>query len=417
MIKQTQPNYPIMRFIKNNTWWKAVMIVFLIQTVSTIVYAQTKEVANTAPATPKAFHPGNYTLYILFGVMIALGLLIFYLSKVLLSLGRKVVEKHRSSQEGKTLTLLFIGVVLLPAQQLMAQAADEVKASVNGPFILSEENIFFYMILAVLIVELIGIVYFISNIVRFLRMLEVLPEPKRKEVVATESSFRWGKWWDKVNASVSMDREKDVMTDHEYDGIRELDNNLPPWWKYGFIATIIFAAIYLFNHHITHASPSSLEEYQSEMTTAQEKVNAFMATQLNRVDENNLQLAGASGLEKGKNIFAKNCVSCHNANGEGNAVGPNLTDDYWLHGNTLASIYTTIKNGVNGTAMKSWQTDFSAGDMRDVASYIKAVLHGSKPANPKPPQGILMTEQPVNDSLKAPAAKGTDSVKVKDSMK
>ncbi|WP_210517932.1 cbb3-type cytochrome c oxidase N-terminal domain-containing protein [Hymenobacter terricola] len=176
---------------------------------------------------------------------------------------------------------------------------------------------------------------------------------------------------------------RDEIMDHEYDGIHEFDNDLPPWWKYGFAFTIIFAVSYLFYYHVAKKGQLQGAEYAAEMRQAALFVPAGS-------DDPNLlttyqPLTALADISSGKSVFATNCAPCHGANAEGK-VGPNLTDDYWLHGGEVNHVYKTIKFGINGKGMVSWKGKLSGKQMLQVSSYVLS-LKGSKPANPKPPQG------------------------------
>lgn len=133
-------------------------------------------------------------------------------------------------------------------------------------------------------------------------------------------------------------------TGHNYDGIRELDNITPPWFIAGFAATIIFAAIYLYRYHIAESAPLQLEEYAIEMKAAQTLQDSLLKLEGNKVDENSVAMLDAAGIESGKKIFTANCVACHGDKGQG-GVGPNLTDQYWIHGGSLKDVFKSIKYG------------------------------------------------------------------------
>jgi cytochrome c oxidase cbb3-type subunit 3 len=192
--------------------------------------------------------------------------------------------------------------------------------------------------------------------------------------------------------------------DHDYDGIRELDNALPPWWKYGFYVTIVVAVIYLLRFHMWGTGPSPEQEYATEMEKAQIQIQEYMAKAKDLVDENNVSLADASGISAGNALYQKTCVACHGQKGEG-GVGPNLTDDYWIHGGSMNDIFKTIKYGFPDKGMQSWQAQFSPKQIQQISSFVKS-LHGTNPSNPKAPQGDLYQEggkeQPATDSIGAP---------------
>lgn len=220
-------------------------------------------------------------------------------------------------------------------------------------------------------------------------------------------------WWDrfmrKIQDKVPLEKEKDIMLEHGHDGIRELDNNLPPWWVAMFYATIIFAVIYLFYYHVGGYGLNEIGEYKKEMADAQKSVNAYLATQAENVDENNVTaLTTQADLDAGATIFKTTCVACHGQKGEGN-VGPNFTDDYWIHGGGIKNIFKTIKYGVPEKGMISWKEQLKATEIQKVASYI-LTLHGTNPPNPKAPQGTIWTETAAAPASPADTTK-TDTVK------
>ena len=209
------------------------------------------------------------------------------------------------------------------------------------------------------------------------------------------------KWWDELDKkyftkAAPLEKEADVLLDHDYDGIRELDNALPPWWKWGFYITVVLAVIYMFRFHVTKTGPTPEDEYQKEMEIAAIKMDNMKSSK-GSFDEKTVTLADAAGIAAGKKIFAGTCFPCHGANGEGNAVGPNLADAYWLHGGSLGEVFKTIVNGVPDKGMQAWGRTYSPDDIKNLASFILS-LQGTKPANAKAPQGNLYEPGKVPDS-------------------
>jgi cytochrome c oxidase cbb3-type subunit 3 len=220
-------------------------------------------------------------------------------------------------------------------------------------------------------------------------------------------------FWDKFNAAATLEQEKDVLLDHNYDGIQELDNSLPPWWKYGFYVTIVVACIYLYRFHISHDAPSSKEEFLAEMQKGEEQKAAYLAGSANNVDENTVTLlTDAMEIGAGKELFVKNCAPCHLPDG-GGIVGPNLTDDYWLHGGGIKDVFKSIKYGWQDKGMKSWKDDFSPKQIQQLASFVKS-LKGTHPATPKAPQGELYIEAtPGGKAAADTSGKSADNLKPK----
>ena len=170
--------------------------------------------------------------------------------------------------------------------------------------------------------------------------------------------------------------EGEIILDHNYDGIKELDNDLPPWWLYGFYATIIFAAIYLARFHIFNAD-DQFEEYDIAYAEAQREIEAYKKTAKNLVDVNTVEvLTESADLNAGKAIFTQNCVACHKADG-GGGIGPNLTDAHWILGGGIKNVFNTISEGGRaGKGMVPWKTELKPLEMAQVASYVLTFLNG-----------------------------------------
>jgi cytochrome c oxidase cbb3-type subunit 3 len=190
-----------------------------------------------------------------------------------------------------------------------------------------------------------------------------------------------------ITNAVPLEREKDIVLDHDYDGIHELDNHLPPWWTGLFYATIAFAVVYLLVFHVWKQAPLQAEELAIEQQQAQVAIAAYQAKATDAIDETNVTLAKEDKvLADGKSIYDQNCKVCHGAEGQG-GVGPNMTDDYWIHGGGIKNVFKVIKQGVPQKGMISWKATLKPGEMRAVASFILAKLQGTTPAGAKEPQG------------------------------
>lgn len=237
-----------------------------------------------------------------------------------------------------------------------------------------------------------AILFFLLVLVIFVVLFLNLDKKGNEWGVAFKTAFR--KLSNKLIDAAPVAKEEDILLDHDYDGIRELNNNLPPWWKYLFYATIIFAVVYLLDYHIIGSGKLQEAEYLEEVKLAElEKANMFGGK---IVDENTARiLTEASDLLAGQTTFNKLCSACHGTKGEG-MVGPNLTDDYWIHGGGIKNVFLTIKNGVLEKGMISWKSQLTPAQMEEVGSYILS-LRGTNPSNAKPPQGNLWSEKP--DSL------------------
>jgi len=199
----------------------------------------------------------------------------------------------------------------------------------------------------------------------------------------------WQKFLTKANDAVPLEEEADIVLDHNYDGIRELDNHLPPWWKWLFYVTVIFGVVYLLAYHVFSSMPLQTEEYEMEMAIAEEARLARLANQPQKsIDVSNVEFVDdREALAKGAQIFNFNCAACHKEDG-GGGIGPNLTDQYWLHGGSIQDVFTTVKEGVPEKGMISWKDMLSPEQMQNVSSYV-LTFQGKTPANPKEPQGEL----------------------------
>lgn len=188
-----------------------------------------------------------------------------------------------------------------------------------------------------------------------------------------------------LTKSIPIELEHKIMLSHNYDGIQELDNSLPPWWVAMFYMSIAFGAVYFWFYHIQGAGNVMEQEYLTELVEAEEK----MKLMANRVDENSVELlSDMEKIKSGEAIYAKNCVACHGKIGEG-GVGPNLTDNFWIHGGDIKSVFKTIKYGVPTKGMIPWQAQLSPAQIQEVASYI-TTLKGTNPPNGKEPQGEML---------------------------
>ncbi len=192
--------------------------------------------------------------------------------------------------------------------------------------------------------------------------------------------------WQKLLSLKPLAQEHELLIAHDYDGIQELDNPIPAWFMYLFYGTIIFAIGYLLNYHVFKTGQLQYAEYNTEMAQAAIEKKAFLAKAANRVDENTVKLVSDPAvLASGGAIFKSTCAPCHGEHAQGN-VGPNLTDDYWLHGSKINDLFKTIKYGVLSKGMPTWEKQLSPKQISDVANYIKS-LHGTNPAGAKAPQG------------------------------
>lgn len=185
--------------------------------------------------------------------------------------------------------------------------------------------------------------------------------------------------------STPVEKEEEIIFDHSYDGIRELDNKIPPWFNFLFYGTILFSIVYMLNYHVFGSGSVQEDEYAAEMALAEAQRHYLMETGAFLNEETVTRVTDAAALSSGKDIYDKNCASCHGFEGEG-LVGPNLTDDYWKHGCSINDIFSVIKYGVQQAGMISWESQLQPTEMQEVASYVMT-LHGNEVANEKAPEG------------------------------
>lgn len=230
---------------------------------------------------------------------------------------------------------------------------------------------------------------------------------KAQGIVYTPKPSFFSKISQKLNDSVPLEKEKDIDMGHDFDGIRELDNHLPPWWKWLFYGTIGWSAVYIFLFHFSGSLPLMQEEYEEEVAIAEAAKKAFQASQPQAVIdlEKLVFTQDAEIIARGRTVFAgNNCGSCHRADGGGNTIGPNLTDEYWIHGGDMKKVFATIKDGFVEKGMPAWGKALSPTEVRDVTFFVMS-LQGSNPPNAKAPQGELFKmDVPKADTVKAQAS-------------
>lgn len=337
---------------------------------------------------------------VLLVIIAALALMIAMLSNVVIGAAQvfmqKITDERKEKESGSNAKILSVILVLLFSSPLFAADAPDTTVSADAS-IGGMASTTFYMLISVIIAELLILMGLLYN----LKVL-LAKELVAKATAKTKPAFNWAKWWEKANSFRPIQEESNIDLGHDYDGIRELDNRLPPWWLYGFYCCILFAVIYLYRFHVAHTAPLPKEELQIAMDIAAAEKEAYLKNAANNVNENTVTyLTDPASLEDGKKIFTTICMACHQADGGGN-VGPNLTDKYWLHGGSIKDIFKTIKYGWPEKGMKSWEEDYSPLQIAHIASYVKS-LEGTKPAKPKEPQGILYEETgtaPAADSAK-----------------
>ncbi len=332
-------------------------------------------------ASSTGISDGILLFLMLFFVFLLLAI-INALSNSIKSLSKPAANQVKSKGTEAAKMILALGMLASTSQLSAANGS-----SLIPDFSLTDDM--FYVLLSVIILEVI-VVYVLFRSLQTLIKLE--KGESFEEEISKEDLFESLHLTDRV----PVEEEEAILMDHEYDGIRELDKNLPPWWKYMFYLTIVFAVVYLFRFHISGTGQLSHEEYAEQMAEAAAEKEAMMADATDLITEENVvQLIDAPSIEKGAAIYTGNCATCHGQLGEGGA-GPNLTDEYWIHGGGIKNVFSTIKYGVPAKGMIAWESQFSPKQMQEVASYI-LTMQGTNPPNAKDPQGEIYVEEAASE--------------------
>lgn len=344
------------------------------------LYAQSQDAAATTDvaaaagaataataAAVKTSSIDSYIPWILVTTALALGIVILFMGSLL---SKVAIMKMKSNAKSIALFLVSTAAISLNAATEKASGWMVSSGQLN------------YMLLGVIFFEVLIILYFAY-------WLKVVLIPKSEKV--TEKATATNAWWDNFNKSVKIEDEKDVQLDHDHDGIKELDNALPPWWLYGFYLTIVFSFIYIWRFHFSDA-PLQVQELKNEIAAAKIAEEAYAKMNANKVDENTVEYkADASLIAAGKELFASKCVACHGAEA-GGGQGPNLTDDHWIHGGSIKNIFKTIKYGVTNKGMIAWGGELTPKQIEGLANYIKSIK-GTNPKGGLPPAGELYVEE------------------------
>lgn len=339
-----------------------------------------------------AVAPLNLTLLFMVSVAIVLVFGNMVLANVIRQLAEAVREKNRKQRlaAGGVVTKTTALLLALFASVQGAWAQDPAAATapsfwndptpING--IPKMQFLFLLCLIIIGVVLLLAQALIVRSLIREMRGVPVKMPPAhllfKKNIL------------DVFNNSVAVEKEETIVLDHDYDGIRELDNDLPPWWKYGFILTIVVSVLYLGYYHMW-GGPTQIEEYNAAVEKAEEEKAAYLAKSGEQIDENTVTMIIDKGqLADAQVLFKNSCAACHREDG-GGTVGPNLTDDYWLHGGSLKDVFKVLKYGVKEKGMPAWDGNMSPKQLAMLASYVKT-LKGTKPAGGKAPQGDLYVE-------------------------
>ncbi len=261
----------------------------------------------------------------------------------------------------------------------------------DKPAILEYPITQFFLLMVLLI--LIGIELVLKSIENV--MSQTLSEEAKERYLTSKSKqWEWGKdMMGKLTGNKPVEKEGEIILDHNYDGIKELDNELPPWWVWMFYATIVFAVVYLVRFEV-YNDYNQYTEYDQEVAEAKIAIEAYKKTAKGLVDANTVEvLTDASDLNAGKAVYETNCVACHMADG-GGGIGPNLTDEQWILGGGIKNIYNTIsEGGRDGKGMVAWKQNLKPLEIAQVSSYILSEIQGKTPANPKAAEGDIWVDE------------------------
>ncbi len=346
---------------------KAILSILMLLT-SYAVFGQEK--------IPEPVHKGITFDTNLFLIIIVIGLLlpIWSLSKTFIITAKRFYSEKLNS--GSMKVLVPLGLMLMSTSLFAQQAVVPVNAATFN-------RTMTIVLLGTIGVEVLLLLFFAHKINEFVQKSESIEESPLHELGLLQ---RLKVKWNAMNFK-PMEEEHSIDTGHSYDGIRELDNVVPPWFTTAFVITILFAIGYIYRYQIAKTGPSQIQEYKSAMALAEIQHEEYLMTQANAVDETNVKFLTGADLEAGKKTFTTICAACHKSDG-GGLVGPNLTDEYWLHGGSLKDIFKTVKYGYPDKGMISWKAQLSPTQIAQVANYVYT-LRGTQCKDPKAPQGTL----------------------------
>ncbi len=395
-------------YLKNKTMKSAAKALSLATLMASTTTAWAQEASAAADATTTWF-PEVYSssvAYLLLAMAFVLVLVIYTLGNAL----RSAAEHHISTKKagGAGVVILYLSSLSLQAQDASGGSYDYVSANMV------------YGLLAIVILEVLVVFYLSSLITSMLKkeekMEEVATEASEEAQAAAEKEklpMGWMEVLYKVNTEEDVKR---LDLGHNYDGIHELDNKVPSWWQWAFAASVLFGVVYLFRYHILQTAPNQREELRIAMEKADADIAKYMAAKGEMIDENTVAfLDNSTDIAKGRELYLRPgaCVACHGEDGSGivggyPGVGPNLVDEYWLHGGSVQDVFKTIKYGVPEKGMIAWKDNYSAKEMAQITAFVLS-LQGSNPTQQKEPQGQLYKTNNADNSQDAADNEEDDS--------
>jgi len=367
-----------------------------------IIWAQDAAAA-AEPAAPKDVFYDSTVAYVLLTVIGLLAIVIYMLGNVFVLAIKNKMDQEKQSGAGKAAVLAVL-MVLVSTGSLFAQAKN---IPAGTPTVVSETIV--QLLAFIVAIEMIIIIYFANGIRSFLKKDAIKMASAAGIPVVEKEKVSW---FDRL---YNRNTEEDVARldlGHDYDGIKELDNEVPIWWRWGFAISLLFGVVYLYQYHIAETKPLQQQELAMDMEKAAAEQAAYLEKSANNVDENSVKMLGADDIAKGKELFIKPgaCATCHAENGSGivngaPGIGPNLADEYWLHKGDIKGIFYSIKYGWPEKGMKSWKDDYSPVQIAQIASYVKS-LQGTNPQPAKEKQGELFVEAGAAVPADSSAANG-----------
>ncbi|HTO38907.1 MAG TPA: cbb3-type cytochrome c oxidase N-terminal domain-containing protein [Brumimicrobium sp.] len=329
----------------------------------------------------------NFKLFMgMTALLIVLLLAIYIVAKSISNLtgsdkykAKLLAKSEADSKAGGTSAMaivLLVGMLLFGSNAM----ALSFTPGTGGPWLKVENADLIWMLFINL--ALVGMYFYMKSV---MNQLIENTLPKAEIAAKQEAKNSWFKINKILTDVVPIEEEESIIMDHEFDGIRELDNNLPPWWVALFWITIIFSIGYVLHYHVFKTGDLQIAEYEKAMEESEKKVQEYLTLNAMNVDENTATvMTESSDLSAGKILYNDNCVVCHKANGEGD-IGPNLTDDYWLYSNDIKDIFKVIKSGTS-KGMPEHGSRFNPIQIQQVSSYILTLEY----AEGKEPEGEKM---------------------------
>ncbi|MFB5944554.1 cbb3-type cytochrome c oxidase N-terminal domain-containing protein [Albibacterium profundi] len=274
---------------------------------------------------------------------------------------------------------------------ILDSTAAATEAALEPIFELSPINLLIIVTLVLFVILFVGALAVLKSLKTLVRVTMPELEEEQKAQIASKLEKKRDRraWWNKVAGLNPMETEEEIMIDHEYDGIRELDNPTPLWFNALFYSTIVFAIGYILVYDVFGWGMNQEEEYLAQMELAEAERLAYLEASGSNVDENSVTVdLSPEFVAAGQEIYLLNCGMCHGNQGEG-MIGPNLTDDFWIHGGEVGDIFRTIKYGVPDKGMVPWEANLTPVQIAQVANYIVSIV-GTNPPNAKPAEGEKM---------------------------